>query len=50
MSEHRGRAATVNLDIDGVLYGEMFLDLQPGELHELHQLHDRFHRFIQREA
>jgi len=50
MSEHRGRAATVNLDIDGVLYGEMFLDLRPAELAELHELHDRFHRFIQREA
>jgi len=50
MSEHRCRAATVNLDIGGVLYGEMFLDLKPSELPELHALHDRFHRFIQREA
>ena len=50
MSEHRCRAATVNLDIGGVLYGEMFLDVEPGELAELHVLHDRFHRFIQREA
>ena len=32
MSEHRCRAATVNLDIGGVLYGEMFADLRPAEL------------------
>ena len=50
MSEHRCRAATVNLDIGGVLYGEMFLDVKPAELAELHVLHDRFHRFIQRES
>lgn len=49
MSEHRCRAATVNLDIGGVLYGEMFLDHAPSELAELHALHDRFHRYIQRE-
>lgn len=49
MSEHRERAATVNLDIGGVLYGEMFLDVKPSELPELHALHDRFHRLIQRE-
>ncbi len=50
MSEHRCRAATVNLDIGGVLYGEMFLDMKPGELAALHAVHDRFHRFIQRDA
>ncbi|MCK5944981.1 MAG: PIG-L family deacetylase [Planctomycetes bacterium] len=50
MSEHRCRAATVNLDIGGVLYGEMFLDLKPGELAEVHALHDRFFRHIQRES
>ena len=49
MSEHRCRAATVNLDIGGVLFGEMYLDLKPSELAELHQLQDRFHRFIQRD-
>ncbi|MCA8976914.1 MAG: PIG-L family deacetylase [Planctomycetes bacterium] len=32
MSEHRDRAATVNLDIGGVLYGEMFADLRPAEM------------------
>lgn len=32
MSEHRDRAATVNLDIGGVLYGEMFADLRPADL------------------
>jgi LmbE family N-acetylglucosaminyl deacetylase len=50
MSEHRRRAATVNLDIGGVLYGEQLLDVQAGELAELYELHDRFHRFIQRQA
>lgn len=38
MSEHRDRAATVNLDIGGVLYGEMFADLQPAELPRAAQL------------
>lgn len=50
MAEHRCRAATVNLDIPGVLYGELFLDLKPIELQEAHALQDRFHRLIQREA
>jgi len=50
MSEHRCRAATVNLDIPGVLYGEMFLDLRSGELAEAHALQDRLHRFVQRET
>lgn len=49
MSEHRCRAATVNLDIGGVLYGEMFVDLKPSELPEVHAMHDRFHRYIQRD-
>ncbi len=50
MSEHRERAATVNLDIPGVLYGEMFLDLKPEELAAVHALQDRLHRFIQRDT
>ncbi len=50
MSEHRDRAATVNLDIPHVLYGEMFLDLRPPELAEVHALQDRFHRRVQRET
>ena len=50
MSEHRERAATVNLDIGGVLYGEMFIDLKPSELPQAHDLQDRFHRLIQREG
>lgn len=50
MSEHRCRAATVNLDIGGGLYGELFLDLTPRELPEVHALQDRLHRFVQREA
>lgn len=49
MSEHRGRAATVNLDIGGVLYGEMFVDVRPHELVELHAMQDRLHRFMQRD-
>jgi len=50
MSEHRCRAATVNLDIAGVLYGELFLDLRPAELADAHALQDRLHRFVQRET
>ena len=50
MSEHRCRAATVNLDIPGVLYGETFLDLLPHELATVHAAQDRFFRLVQREA
>jgi hypothetical protein len=49
ISEHRERAATVNLDIPGVLYGEMFVDVRPHELAEVHALQDRYFRRIQRE-
>ncbi|HEX5052803.1 MAG TPA: PIG-L family deacetylase [Planctomycetota bacterium] len=49
-SEHRERAATVNVDIAGVLYGEMFVDLEPHELPAVHALQDRLHRWIQRDA
>lgn len=50
MSEHRCRAATVNVDIPGVLYGELFLDLAPAEVRDVHALQDRLHRLIQRET
>jgi LmbE family N-acetylglucosaminyl deacetylase len=50
MSEHRCRAATVNVDIPGVLYGELFLDLKPAELREVHALQDALHRRVQRET
>ena len=50
MSEHRCRAATVNVDIPGVLYGELFLDLLPAELRSVHMLQDELHRKIQRET
>ncbi|HEX6813927.1 MAG TPA: PIG-L family deacetylase [Planctomycetota bacterium] len=50
MSEHRCRAATVNVDIPGVLYGELFLDLTPSEVRDVHALQDDLHRKIQREA
>lgn len=49
MSEHRERAATVNLDIGGVLYGEMFLDVLPAEIPHLHTMHEQLHRFVQRD-
>ena len=32
MSEHRCRAAVVNVDVPGVLYGEQFVDLLPADL------------------
>ena len=50
MSEHRCRAATVNVDVPGVLYGELFLDLKPAELREIHALQNDLHRKIQRET
>lgn len=50
MSEHRCRAATVNLDIPGVLYGEMFLDVRPDELAGVHAAQERFFRLVQRET
>jgi LmbE family N-acetylglucosaminyl deacetylase len=50
MSEHRCRVATVNLDIPGVLYGELYLDLRPHELPEVHAAQDRLHRLLQRES
>ncbi|MFN7590881.1 MAG: hypothetical protein ACK5UQ_20565, partial [Planctomycetota bacterium] len=50
MSEHRKRVATVNVELPGVLYGEMFLDLQPHELAAVHAAQDRFFRLVQREA
>lgn len=49
MSEHRERSATVNLDIPGVLYGEIFLDLKPAELPKVHAMHDQLHRYVQRD-
>lgn len=48
MSEHRDRAATVNLDIPGVLYGEMFADLRPAELPEAARLAFALHRLLLR--
>ncbi|HEU4418468.1 MAG TPA: PIG-L family deacetylase [Planctomycetota bacterium] len=50
MSEHRCRAATVNVDIPGVLYGELFLDLRPSEVRDIHALQYELHRKIQRET
>jgi hypothetical protein len=50
MSEHRCRAATVNVDVPGVLYGELFLDLSPHELAAAHAAQDKLLRLIQRET
>ncbi|MFN6194755.1 MAG: PIG-L deacetylase family protein [Planctomycetota bacterium] len=49
MSEHRCRAAVVNVDVPGVLYGEQFLDLAPNELASVHRLQEAFFRVVQRE-
>ena len=49
MSEHRDRAATVNLDIGGVLYGEMFADLKPAEMPEAGDLAIKLHRMLLRD-
>jgi hypothetical protein len=32
LSEHRDRAATVNIDVPGVRYAELFADLRPDQL------------------
>ncbi len=49
MSEHRDRAATVNLDIGGVLYGEMFADLRPAELPRAFALADELQGLLLRD-
>jgi len=49
MSEHRDRAATVNLDIGGVLHGEMFADLQRAELPAARALADALQRLLLRD-
>ncbi|MFM1872194.1 MAG: hypothetical protein RL398_1616 [Planctomycetota bacterium] len=49
MSEHRDRAATVNLDIPGVLYGELFADLRPAELPRAFALADQLQRLLLRD-
>ena len=50
LCEHRDRANTVNVDIGGVMFGELFLDLKPSELAAAHALQDRLHRLVQRET
>jgi LmbE family N-acetylglucosaminyl deacetylase len=49
MSEHRDRAATVNLDIGGVLYGELFADLKPDELPRARTMSDSLQRLLLRD-
>jgi len=49
MSEHRDRAATVNLDIGGVLYGEMFADLRPDEMELAKERAVTLHRMLLRD-
>lgn len=49
MSEHRDRATTVNLDIGGVLYGEMFADLRPAELPAARALAESLQRLLMRD-
>lgn len=49
MSEHRDRAATVNLDIGGVLYGETFADLLPAEMPRACELAIELHRMLLRD-
>lgn len=49
MSEHRDRAATVNLDVPGVLYAELFADLWPRELPRAFALADELQRLLLRD-
>jgi LmbE family N-acetylglucosaminyl deacetylase len=49
MSEHRDRLATVNLDIEGVMYCEMFADLRPDQLPPAAQLTDALQRLLLRD-
>ena len=50
MSEHRDRAATVNLDLAGVMYGEMFADLRPAELAPAAELATALQRLLTRDS
>lgn len=49
MSEHRDRLATVNLDLDGVMYCEMFADLRPHELPRAGELTEALQRLLLRD-
>ncbi|MCA8949046.1 MAG: PIG-L family deacetylase [Planctomycetes bacterium] len=50
MSEHRDRAVTVNLDIDGVMQGEMFVDLKPAELPQVYERATELQRILLRDS
>ena len=46
LSEHRDRAATVNLDIGGVTYAELYADLAPAQLPAAFALADQLQRLL----
>ncbi|HLQ37969.1 MAG TPA: PIG-L family deacetylase, partial [Planctomycetota bacterium] len=49
LSEHRDRAATVNLDIGGVRYAELYADLRPDQLARAHALAEPLQRLLLRD-
>jgi LmbE family N-acetylglucosaminyl deacetylase len=46
MSEHRDRAAVVNVDVPGVMHGELYADLRPGQLAEALALAEPLQRLL----
>ena len=46
LSEHRDRAATVNIDIPEVVYAELYADLRPAQLAEAYALADPLQRLL----
>jgi LmbE family N-acetylglucosaminyl deacetylase len=46
LSEHRDRAATVNIDVGGVTYAELYADLRPDQLARAFALADPLQRLL----
>jgi LmbE family N-acetylglucosaminyl deacetylase len=46
LSEHRDRGATVNVDVPGVRYAELYADLQPGQLARARDLCEPLYRLL----
>jgi hypothetical protein len=49
LGDHRDRTATINVDVPGVTYCELFADLAPGELAVAHSLAAPLQRLLQRD-
>jgi LmbE family N-acetylglucosaminyl deacetylase len=49
LGDHRDRTATINIDVPGVTYAEMFADLLPGQLAGAHALAADLQRLLQKD-